>query len=112
MAQETAFAVTKLRTELESTARFIAGNENAFLNTFWRKQMAPKEEELKIKEAALEVLLAKAEKERQAKEDLEKAAADLEAKEQAFNEAQQAREAKKIKAEAAKIAHAASLQEE
>ena len=110
--QATAFEVAKLRAELDRTARFMAGNENPFLNTFWQQaQMAEKEEDLKVKEAALAAIQDKAEKERLAKEEAERAAADLQATEQVYNDAQKAREAQKIKAEAARI-HADLLAEE
>ena len=89
----------------------------AFLNAFFLQQKTiKKEEELRTQEAALEVLQAKADKDCQAKEECDQTAADLQAKEQAFEEARLARDssmaAQKIKVEAAKIAHTDSMGEE
>ena len=64
--QETALAVTKLRTELESIAQKCGSGGN-FLNTFFLQQKTLKEVELRTQETALEILQAKADNDRKAK---------------------------------------------
>ena len=73
--------------------------------------MSAKEEELKIKEAVLAAVQDKSEKEHLAKEEAERAESDLRVSEQAFNDAQKAREAQQIRTEAAKK-HAVDVAEE
>ena len=112
--EEIVLAITKPRTEVESITQ-KCGRGGSFLHTFFLQQKTIEEEELRTQEAALEVLQAKADKDLQAKEGGDQAAVDLQATEQALEEARLARDStmasQKIKAEAAKIAHTDSMEE-
>ena len=99
-----------MRTDLERTVGCLAGDENPFRSQFWEAQVSEREQVLNAKEAALAAAHDKSEKERQAKAASEQADLDVVASEQRLLEAQQACEAQKLKADAARK-HAGGLAE-